>query len=179
MTDAAADMKNTDVLRYLAARFEFEPLPHYAMIAIALCGEDKSLPAFARGSLHWLAWRFIEDDEGKPRGVFPALGSNEDKASDQWRRAEDCALLLTDEAAAFKQQEHRLWLVEEVERRREAGLSLVQIFADLELESGEADHALERRWRSIVGQRSGFTGEIPVALLPSGEIAFRAVKART
>lgn len=172
-------MKKANVLDYLAARFEFEPLPHYAMIAVALCGEDEPLPEFARGSLHWLAWRFIEDDEGKPRGTFPALGSNEDKASDQWRRAEDCALFLTDEAAAFKQQEHRLWLVEQVEKRRDAGLSLVQIFADLELESGDADHVLERRWRSIIGQRSGFADEIPVALLPNGEIAFRAVKART
>lgn len=172
-------MKTADILRYLEARHSFEPLPHYAMIAVALCGEAESLPPFARGSLHWLAWRFIEDDEGKSRGVFPALGSNADKASDQWRRAEDCALFLTDEAAAFKQQEQRLWLVEEVEKRRAAGLSLVQIFADLELETGEADHALERRWRSIVEQRSGFAGEIPVALLPSGEIAYRAVKART
>jgi hypothetical protein len=172
-------MKKADVLRYLAARFEFEPLPHYAMIAVALCGEDEPLPPFARGSLHWLAWRFIEDDEGKPRGMFPSLTSNEDKASDQWRRAEDCALFLTDEDAAIKRQEHRLWLVEEVERRRDAGLSLVQIFADLELETDEPDHILERRWRSIIEQRSGFAGEIPVALLPDGEIAFRAIKART
>lgn len=172
-------MNSADVLRYLAARFEFEPLPHYAMIAVALCGEDEPLPPFVRGSLHWLAWRFIEDDAGKPRGVFPAFGSNEDKASDQWRRAEDCALFLTDEAAAFEQQERRLWLVEQIEKRRDAGLSLVQIFADLELESGDADHVLERRWRSIIGQRSGLADEIPVALLPNGEIAFRAVKART
>lgn len=172
-------MSKADILGFLAARYAFEPLPHYAMIAVALCGPDDPLPEFARGSLHWLAWRFIEDDEGKARGVFPALGSNEDKASDQWRRAEDCALFLTDEAAAFKRQEHRLWLVEEVERRRAAGLSLVQIFADLELETAEADHVLERRWRSIVEQRSGFTGDIPVALLPSGDIAFRTVKART
>jgi hypothetical protein len=172
-------MKKSDLLRYLAARFEFEPLPHYAMFAVALCGENEALPAFARGSLHWLAWRFVEDDEGKPRGVFPSLTSNDDKASDQWRRAEDCALFLTDEEGAFKRQQQRLWLVEQVERRRDAGLSLVQIFADLELETDEADHVLERRWRSIIEQRSGFTGDIPVALLPSGEIAYRTVKART
>lgn len=172
-------MKKADILRYLAARFEFEPLPHYAMIAVALCGEDQALPPFARAFLHWLAWRFFEDDEGRPRGVFPSLTTNEDKASDQWRRAEDCALFLTDEYAALETQRHRLWLVEEVERRRDAGLSLVQIFADLELEGGEADHVLERRWRSITEQRSGFTGEIPVALLPNGEIVYRAIKARS
>lgn len=172
-------MNTPDLLRYLAARFEFEPLPHYAMIAVALCGPDDPLPEFARGSLQWLAWRFVDDDEGKPRGVFPMLTSNEDKASDQWRRAEDCALFLTDEHAACKRQEHRLWLVEEVEKRRAAGLSLVQIFADLELETGEPDHVLDRRWRSIIEQRSGFTGEIPVALLPTGEIVYRTVKART
>lgn len=171
-------MKN-HVLGYLTARFEFEPLPHYAMIAVALCGEDESLPPFARGALHWLAWRFIEEDEGKPRGAFPALTSNKDKASDQWRRAEDCALFLTSEDAALEEQRRRLWLVDEVEKRRDAGLSLIHIFADLELESHEADHVLERRWRSIVEQRSGFAGEIPVALMPNGEIAYRKLKART
>lgn len=172
-------MRKADVLRYLAARFEFEPLPHYAMIAVALCGEDEPLSDFARGSLHWLAWRFIEDDEGKPRGVFPSLTSNEDKASDQWRRAEDCALFLTDENAALERQQHRLWLVDQVDNRRNAGMGLVQIFADLELEADEADHVLERRWRAIVEQRSGFIGEIPIALMPNGEIIRRPVKAGT
>ncbi|APL95483.1 hypothetical protein [Sphingobium indicum] len=174
-------MRKTDILRYLAARFEFEPLPHYAMIAVALCGEAEALPAFARGSLSWLAWRFIEDDEGKPRGVFPSLTSNEDKASDQWRRAEDCALFLTDEAAALDQQRHRLWLVEEVEKRHAAGLTYEQIFNDLSLEGNEeqSEFALKRQWQSIVGQRSGFEDAIPITLMPDGEIVYRAVKART
>ena len=80
---------------------------------------------------------------------------------------------------AIEQQRQRLWLVEEVEARRAVGLSLVQTFADLELECGVADHVLERRWRTIIGQRSGFVDEIPVALLPSGEVAYRKIKART
>jgi hypothetical protein len=177
-------VSKADILGYLAARHEFEPLPHYPMIAVELCGADERLPEWVRLFLRDdLARMFLEErDERtriKPPGVFPDFTTNQDKASDQWRRAEDCALFLTDEAAAFKRQEQRLWLVEQVEKRRAAGLSLVQIFADLELETGEADHSLERRWRSIVEQRSGFTGEIPVALLPTGEIAFRAVKART
>lgn len=177
-------MSKADILRYLAARYEFEPLPHYPMIAVELCGTDEALPSFVRRFLSNDLSRmfFDERDERtriKPPGVFPDFTTNQDKASDQWRRAEDCALFLTDEDAAFKRQEQRLRLVEQVEKRRAAGLSLLQIFADLELETGEADHALERRWRSIVDQRSGFTGEIPVALLPTGEIAFRAVKTRT
>lgn len=174
-------MERVRLLDYLAARFEFEPLPHYAMIAVALCGQDEPLPPFARGSLHWLAWRFIEDDEGKPCGVFPSLTSNEDKASDQWRRAEDCALFLTNEDAALQRQQHRLWLVEEVERRYAVGISYEEIFNELSLERDEreSEFKLKRQWQAITGQRSGFADRIPVALMPNGEIVYRAVKART
>lgn len=172
-------MKKADILRYLEARFEFEPLPHYPMIAVDLCEPEDALPLWVRGFLRDdLAHMFLEErDERtriKPEGVFPDYTTNQDKASDQWRRAEDCVLFLTDVAVAIAEQGRRLRLIEEVEQRNRAGMSLGKIWLNLagETDWEKSESSFEREWRSIRGQRGVFAEDMPLALLECGEIAF-------
>lgn len=172
-------MKKADLLRYLEARFAFEPLPHYPIIAVALCGDGEPLPQWVRAFLRDdLARMFLaERDERtriKPEGVFPDFTTNQDKAPDQWRRAEDCVLFLTNVAAGIAEQGRRLRLVEEVARRNRAGMSLGKIWLNLAEETDwtRSETSFEREWRSIMGQRGIFADDMPIALLESGEIAF-------
>lgn len=176
------------ILRYLKARFEFEPLPHYAMVAIQICDIDEPLPRFVREHLEYLSFRFLDGDDlhlGKDvvAGTFKPFTSNQDKASDQWRRAEDCVLFLTDPPAAMKIQADRLELVEKVETLQKRGMSLFQIFKKHAEGKDEIHEELEkyyeRQWRAITQPAAYTNNLIPVALLPDGEIAFRKVKTPT
>jgi hypothetical protein len=172
-------MRKEDLLRYLAARFDFEPLPHYPMIAVDLCEPEEPLPLWVRSFLRDdLARMFLEQrDERtriKPEGAFPDFTTNQDKAPDQWRRAQDCVLFLTDVPAAIAEQRRRLRLIEEVEQRNRAGMSLGKIWLNLagETDWEKSESSFEREWRSIMGQRGVFADDMPLALLESGEIAF-------
>lgn len=172
-------MKKADLLRYLEARFAFEPLPHYPMIAVALCGEDEALPPFVRGFLAHIAHGFLDEEEGKERGIFPRFSFNQAKPSEQWNRAEDCLLFLTDERAALEAQQERLEIVEMVEAAQATGKSLETIFHELAEWYGITESAAKHRYLKIVAPREHMSGSIPVALQPDGEIIFRSVKPRT
>lgn len=177
-------MKKSDLLRYLAARFEFEPLPHYAMIAVRLCGDEEPLPEWVRGFLSKLADDFFEErtkDEGQPkaRGTFPSFSFNAAKPSEQWNRAEDCILFLTDERAALERQEERREIVEMFEAQKAQGDTDEVIFEELGKWYGISEDAAKHRYRSIVAPREHMSESVPVALKPDGEIMFRTVKART
>lgn len=116
-------MKKADILRYLEARWQFELLPHYPMIAVQLCDDEEPLPQWVRDFLSELAADFFDErpaDEGprKAKGTFPTFSFNTSKPSEQWNRAEDCILFLTDERAALERQEERLQIVEISMRRR-------------------------------------------------------------
>jgi hypothetical protein len=184
-----APVKKADIFRYLEARFAFEPLPHYPMIAVELCGEEEPLPPWVREFLTLLKNFFFEErDERtriKPKGVFPSFTTQQDGADDQWARAEDCILFLEDEQAALAYQAHRLRLVTAYQRRLGHKASQLDVRQSLAVEieaeyedRGEeppfniSEYAIERRWKAIVGQRSGFEDDVPVALTAEGEIAF-------
>jgi hypothetical protein len=177
-------MKKSDLLCYLAARFEFEPLPHYAMIAVALCGEEEPLPTWVRGFVSKLAEDFFDErakDEGSPkaRGTFPTFSFNSSKPSEQWKRAEDCNLFLTDERAALERQDERLEIVEMFEAQQAQGDTDEVVFEKLGEWYGITEDAAKHRYRSIVAPREHMSESVPVALKPDGEIVFRTVKART
>ena len=177
-------MKKSDLLRYLEARWQFEPLPHYAMIAVRLCGDDEPLPDWVREFLSKLADDFFEEreaDEGqrKERGTLTSFSFNQSKPSEQWKRAEDCILFLTDERAALERQDERLEIVEMFEAQKAQGDTDEVIFEELGKWYGITEDAAKHRYRSIVAPRDHMSDSVPVALKPDGEIVFRTVKART
>lgn len=177
-------VKKADLLRYLEARFAFEPLPHYAMIAVELCGDEEPLPQWVREFLSKLAADFFEGrekDEGPPkaRGTFPSFSFNSPKPKEQWDRAADCILFLTDQRAALEKQQARLRLVQEVERRRTKRQTLETIFPDLQDEGWGDASRLRYRWRSIVAPRGQMGGLYPIALQADGEIVFWPVQTPT
>lgn len=172
-------------LEYLRLRFEFEPLPHYAMAALHVC-EEMSLdyPKFVQGFLAWFAEGFLFDRKGK----FPAESHNADPADHRWRRFQDCHALLEgwhndDLKEALEVQEERWEIVEQVaelrlkepddpigkagRQRRSTTKTDAEVFADLEEWFGEPAYTLKRKHKKLTEHEEYMSGTFPVALVRS------------
>lgn len=173
-------------LEYLRLRFEFEPLPHYAMAALHVCDEmSLDYPQFVRGFLAWFADGFLFDRQG----TFPAQSHNTDPADKRWRRFQDCHSLLDgwhndDLREALETQEERWELVERVSKlrsekrddpmgkagrhRQKTTKTDAEVFADLEEWFGEQPHTLKRSHKKLTEHEEYMSGTFPVALVRSG-----------
>lgn len=167
-------------LEYLQMRFEFEPLPHYAMAAMQVCHEtSRDYPEFARGFLAWFAQSFLFDARG-----FPATTNNSNPADAQWRRYEDCHLLLNgwlndDLEAALKPQEARFELIDLVEmvrredrapetehgRKRSERKPDTEVFAEVADELDLSPDKVKRTFRAMMEPVEFMSPILPVALL--------------
>lgn len=170
-------------LEYLRLRFEVEPLPHYAFAAMHLCDEEgRDYPQFVRSFMVWFTDRFLFEEPG----IFPAQGTNHDKANDRWRRYEDCHALLSgwynnDLKAALEEQADRLELVEEVQRlrlqerddpagkdqrrRKKSTMTDAEVFEKVANWFGEREHTLNRKFKKLAEPRNSMSGLIPIALV--------------
>jgi len=170
-------------LEYLRVRFEFEPLPHYAMAAMHLCHEvSRDYPDFVRAFFAWFAESFLFDMNGK----FPAQSHNADPADHRWRRFADCHDLLEgwlndDLKGALEAQAERLELIEEVERLRNterddpAGkqhrtrlkktMTDGEVFEKLEEWFGDRSHKLRRQYKKMTEPKLFMSGIAPIALV--------------
>jgi len=161
-------------------RFEFEPLPHYAMAAMEVChNTSRDYPDFARGFLTWFTHSFLFDAQG-----FPATTNNSNKADAQWRRYEDCHDLLTgwlddDLDNALKRQEARFELIELVEivrgeereaktvhgRRRSTHKPDTEVFAEVADDLRLSPDMIKRTFRAMMEPKQLMSPVLPVALL--------------
>lgn len=175
-------------LDFLRLRFEFEPLPHYAMAAIHLCDQtSRNYPQFVLGFLAWFADGFLFER----KGTFPAQSHNVDPADKRWRRYRDCHALLDgwlndDLKEALEAQKERLELVEVVaalrlEERKgnytKAGRkhskttkTETEIFDELEEYYGDvAAYTLKRQHKKLTEHREYMSGVCPVAIVRSND----------
>lgn len=168
-------------LEYLRLRFEFEPLPHYVMVAMHVCHEaGHDYPAFVRSFFTWFADSFLFNLQGE----FPAQGHRGDRTDARWRRYEDCHDLLTgwlsgDLDAALDRHEARIVLVEYFEEMRkevrddgsaskrarsEMKLDGV-IFEELAEQRGEEAQTLFRRFKKLAKPKKFMVATTPIALV--------------